>query len=516
MKKLWIVLSAALFLCLYSCEKPPLNNTDPEPEPEPTVTPVDPAAQELEKTYKYVNIFASNYMDLYYLWNKEIASGLKSWKETDDPIEKVRKIRYKDSKGDDIDRWTMVTDDYEGFFGSISGTQKTYGFDWVPAWYTKTTICAVVTYTYADSPAKKAGLKRGDLIVTVNGREMTEQSYSSVYPALISGDTVTVGLSDGSTKTITAKTMYEDPVLLSKVFDCGDKKVGYLVYTSFTLDSCKDLVEVCKSFKAAGVSELILDLRYNGGGFVTTEQVLASMLAPEAEVLAGSVLSTEVYNADLTTYYKQSDVDTNTYFSTKFNLGSKDNPDWLSTEGANIGLDKLYAIVDSGTASASEAILCDLYPYMDITLVGGQTHGKFCSGIPLEGEEFYIDFADVLTEQMGASSVVAGKKYAKNWGLYVMISRFADKNGETRCMPDGLTPDVEVEDEPWDGVQLGNPKETMLAEALKLCGYKATAPATRRNVPALQLDERLETAPHRPDFGLRILMPEQLPNRKDR
>ena len=158
MKKFWIALSAAL--CLYSCEKPPLNNTDPDPEPEPAVTPVDPSAEEKANTYKYVNIFASNYMDMYYLWNKEIASGLKSWKETDDPIEKVRKIRYKDSKGDDIDRWTMVTDDYEGFFGSISGTQKTYGFDWVPAWYTKTTICAVVTYTYAGSPAQKAGLKR--------------------------------------------------------------------------------------------------------------------------------------------------------------------------------------------------------------------------------------------------------------------------------------------------------------------------------------------------------------------
>ena len=510
MKKFWIALSAALCLCLYSCEKPPLNNTDPDPDPDPVVTPEDQAAQERAETYKYVNIFASNYMDLYYLWNKEIASGLNSWKETDDPIAKVQKIRYKDSKGKDIDRWTMVTDDYEGFFGSISGTQKTYGFDWSGVQIEGTQqVVAVVTYTYADSPAKKAGLKRGDIIVSVNGQEMTTQNFSLVYPGLIQGDSVTVGLSDGNTKTITAKTMYEDPVLLSKVFDCGGKKVGYLVYTSFTKDSCKDLVEVCKDFKAAGVSELILDLRYNGGGFVITEQVLASMLAPEAEVTAGSVLSTEVYNADLTTYYKQSDVDTNTYFSTKFNLGSNASPDWLSTEGANIGLDKLYAIVDSGTASASEAILCDLYPYMDITLVGNQTHGKFCSGIPLEGEEFYIDFAEELTKQMGASFVAAGKKYAKNWGLYVMISRFADKNGETRCMPNGLTPDVEADDIPWDGYQLGNPKETMLAEALKLCGYKNSAPAARRSGPAVQLGERLETAPHRPDFGFYIATPRE-------
>ena len=509
MKKNWILLVLlSLGLCFAGCEKqPPVTDTDTDTE-----IPVDPAQsqkeQETLKTRLYVNTFARNYMDLYYLWNAEIAKDLEAWANTDDPIAKVQKIRYKNAKGEDIDKWTMVTDDFDSFYGSVSGTQKTYGFDFFLAMYTENEICAVVTYTYADSPAQEAGLKRGDIILTVNGKAMTPQNYALIYPGLLSGDQLTVGFPDGSTKKITSKEMYENPVLLSKVFNCGSKKVGYLAYTSFTLDSYADLIAACKAFKEAGVSELILDLRYNGGGFVIAEEFLASMLAPEEVVKAGGVLSTEVYNADLTDYFKQQGIDNKTYFKTEYDFKSSDNKTYkFSTADANVGLDKIYAIISSGTASASEAVLCDLYPYMDITLVGEQSHGKYCSGMMLDGEGFYDDYADAITQQMGASFLTEGRKYVKNWGLYVMYSRFADKDGVTRCMPDGLKPDVEIEDKPWDGYQLGDPKETMLEQVLKLCGYQPSAPSSRRSVPAVQPGDRLETAPHRPDFGFYIALP---------
>ena len=98
--------------------------------------------------------------------------------------------------------------------------------------------------------------------------------------------------------------MYEDPILMTKIFDCGGKKVGYLAYQSFTFESSLGLYEVCKEFKKEGISELILDMRYNGGGYVFTEEVLASMLAPEEEVKNGSVFETEVWNDDYMAYYK--------------------------------------------------------------------------------------------------------------------------------------------------------------------------------------------------------------------
>lgn len=501
----------------------PLNNEENQEQEQQQEQQPELTKEEIEQknTYLYVNTFARNTMNLYYLWNEEIKDDLDAWKDSEEPIAKVAAIRYHTGTGKsrvDVDRWTSLYDDFSAFYGSVTGTQKTYGFDFTLYPYDSqyTTACAVVTYVYADSPASNAGIKRGDVILKVNGKTMSlttnvsgyvtlsKEATNIIYNELMGGDKLDAELPDGTKFSMNSVEMYENPVLLSKVFDCGGKKVGYLVFTSFTLEACKDLVRVAKEFKAEGVRELILDLRYNGGGFVFTEEVLASLLAPEAEVKAGSVLSTEVYNAELTAYFQQNHEDTKSYFSTDFVLNKgKENEYSFSTADANIGITKLYAIIESGTASASEAILCDLFPYMDITLVGQQSHGKYCSGVMMEGPDFYDDYAN----QMDDATVKKGKKYTANWGLYVMYSRFADKNGETRCMPDGLTPDTEVEDDPLDGYQLGDPQETMLAKALELAGYTSKSPASRKVKSTRTNLKPLEGIdPFRPEFGMRIVL----------
>ena len=514
MKRLWISVILILSLGLLdACQKQgPVHEEENQEE------------IELQNTYLYVNTFARNTMNLYYLWNAEIADAINAWKDTDEPIGKVADIRYHTGTGSnrvDVDRWTKLYDDFSAFYGTVTGNKKTYGFDFALYGYDDETVCAVVTYTYADSPARKAGLQRGDVIVTVNGKTMTRASSGTgqlsqeaidiVYNELMGGDKSKLGLLryDASVDKYTQMTlsmdsveMYEDPVLLSKVFDCGGKKVGYLVFTSFTLEACKDLVRVAQEFKAEGVKELILDLRYNGGGFVITEGVLASLLAPEEAVRNGSVLSTEVYNARLTDYFNKNGEDTNTYFRTEytFNVGEPDEYT-LQIADANIGITKLYAIVASGSASASEAVLCDLFPYLDITMVGKQTHGKYCSGLMMEGPDFYESYDD----QLSSSTVKNGKKYTENWGLYVMYSRFADKNGETRCMPSGLIPDVEANDDPLDHFALGDPQETMLAATLKLAGYQAKAPTARKaDSKRLPIEQLEEIDSFRPEFGMRI------------
>ena len=525
MKKFWIslILTLPLWLVPTGCEKP--DNPGKEQEQKPVEKEEKPQENlELKNTYLYVNTFARNSINLYYLWNKEIKSELDAWKDTEEPIAKVAAIRYHTGVGSnrvDVDRWTKLYDDFSAFYGSVTGNRKTYGFDFVIYGYDDETVCVVVTYTYADSPASKAGLQRGDVIVQVNGKTMTRASSGAaqlsqeaidiINKELLGGNKVELGLLryDAAKEKYASKTlsmeaveMYEDPVLLSKVFDCGGKKVGYLVFTSFTLEACEKLIKVAADLKAEGVGELILDLRYNSGGFVMTENVLASLLAPEANVLAGDVLSTEVFNDQLAKYYADKKIDTNTYFTTEFvlNKGQADEHKF-SSAGANIGITRIYAIVDSGTASASEAIICDLYPYMDITLVGRKTHGKYCSGVMMEGPDFYEDYKD----QMDAATVTRGKKYTNNWGLYVMYSRFADKNGETRCMPDGLTPDVKVDDNPLDLCQLGDPDETMLAATLKLAGYVSKSPAARKaDIERLPIDRIEGIDPFRPEFGMRI------------
>ena len=472
-----------LGLCFAGCDK---QSTQPE-------------QTEQQKTWFYANTFAFNRINQYYLWKSEIEDDLNSWLTTEEPIGKVKSIRYKD------DGWTMLTDDFASFYGNVSGHHKTYGFDYLLSRYGSDRVAILVACTYADSPARKAGLKRGDVITLLDGNPIPFNDYSSVISqALRNSDRLTLGLQTGASIQLESKEMYENPVLLSKVFDCAGKKVGYLMYTNFTLDSYKDLIDACLGFKKAGIRELILDLRYNNGGFNLAEQFFASMLAPEAEVQAGSVLSTEIYNDELMQEYREAGIDTNTYLETEYKFTTTDGKKYeFSTAGANVGVDKIYAIVSTGTASASEALLCELFPYLDITLVGAKTHGKYCSGLIMQGPEFYKSAAKQLREK--GIDPDEGQRYTDNWGIYVMCSRFADKNGETRCMPDGLTPDFAVADNPQDGFALGDPQETMLARALSLCGYMSASPrsltTSAPKVAPILLEDK------RPGFGVYLQCP---------
>ena len=61
-----------------------------------------------------------------------------------------------------------------------------------------------------------------------------------------------------------------NPIQLSKVIESGGTKVGYLMYNQFTQGFDDDLNKVFSNYIAEGVDELVLDLRYNGGGLVSS------------------------------------------------------------------------------------------------------------------------------------------------------------------------------------------------------------------------------------------------------
>lgn len=449
----WICALVAVAGVMAGCEKP-----SPVPE---EYRGLD---EETRAQRKYVNLFAWNAMNTYYLWRDEVSAALEKWGDWDEPIQKVADVRYKDAQGHDIDRWTMLTDDFSSFSGGVSGHTRTNGMDFVLYYadQAKTRICAVVTYTYAGSPAEKAGLKRGDVILTLDGQEMTPDNYQElVRDRLLGGGTVKAGLRGGGTVTLTAVDMYEDPVQTACVLENAlGRKVGYLHYTSFTLDSCDDLVEAFRGFTQAGIDDLVLDLRYNGGGYIITEEVLASLVAPVREVEAKSILSREIYNATLT---KEIGADT-TFFRTDFSFRDGGETHVVSTQGANPDLPRLYVLATGSSASASESLVCCLKPYMDVILLGNRTSGKYCAGVMLEASSWYAGVKDNLEE----GEYEKAKPYVDNWGLYVMYARYADRDGVTLSMPDGIAPDYEVNDNPLDGYPLGDPRETMLAAALEL------------------------------------------------
>jgi hypothetical protein len=142
---------------------------------------------------------------------------------------------------------------------------------------------------------------------------------------------------------------------------------------------------------------------------------------------------------------------------------------------------------------------------MDITLVGAQTHGKFCTGWLFRGPDFYKETADESREK--GVDPDEGKRYTENWALYLMYARFADKDGVTRCMPDGLTPDYAVKDNPKNPCPLGDPQEDMLARALALCGYPTPAPAAHSQALSKADDTPVLQDYDRPGFGVYLKLP---------
>ena len=487
-------------LIFSSCEKEPVNsgnennnNNNNQEQQGQQGQEGQQGQQETNWTYYYANYFEYEYMDYYYLWRKETDDAFKSWQTDDDPIAKIKSLRYKDADGNDIDKWSQATNDYESFVGGVSGVTTTYGYSVMFFYYDEayTQLCAIIEYVYPGSPAAAAGLKRGDVIVKVNGNTISYDpllaDLNRSYDAMMNSSTCTITLSTGDEKTMTAVEMIENPVLLYKVFNDGDKKIGYLHYTSFTLESCPYLIEACKFFKAEGVKELILDLRYNGGGYVIAEELLMSMLAPQAAVDSKAVFEKEIYNETYGADLLEEGETGETRFKTVHEFRDDDgNLRSYSTADANIGLEKLYAIVSKNSASASEALLCCLMPFTPVVLIGDEhTYGKYTAGYIIGSDDYFNNIKNYYTQNQASLDKAkvqealdfanGGLKYASNWGLYVMFARYADRDGYTKCMPNGIPVDVQVKDDLKDGRQLGDSRETMLRAALKNAGMNLSA-----------------------------------------
>lgn len=455
----------------------------------------------------WANQFASDILSSYYYWNEEIAKDLLKLdpNTNQNPIKTVSEIKYHEGKKV-IDKWTSLIRNMHQFQEGISGINTTYGFQ--PVTYLlkegSNECVSAIAYVHKNSPAAKVGLKRGDIIYMVNGEKLTTENLSALFESSsvtlslakleVSGGERNIVPSDKNVE-LTAVQMYEDPILLDSIYEIGNKKVGYLAYSSFDLNSIPRLIEISKKFKAKGVKELILDFRYNGGGYVITENAMASMYAPQQDVEARKVFEKEKYNKEMTALNKKEGDNGETLFKTEYKF--KDTNGKLvsvSTQGANIGIDKVYGLITKNSASASEALLGGLMPYLDVELIGQPSHGKYCTGWMISAKDAY----NVVPEAI------------KDWGIYVMVSIYQNAAGQTPCMPDGLQPTIKATDDPMFPTQLGDVNEEMLKTALMRAGKNYDRPQTR----SAQLTNTLKVVegPHGASFGKRIMIPEEFLN----
>ncbi len=155
---------------------------------------------------------------------------------------------------------------------------------------------ARILYVLPNSPAEEAGIKRGDWIIASNGTPITANNYRQLLScgakAALSTmiyDNITDDFIEGNDINITAaRSVENNPIFLDTVYTHGSKKIGYLVYNSFVTGKngyadkgyLAEMVKCFEHFKAQNVNQFILDLRYNGGGYIDCSQWLGTGLAP--------------------------------------------------------------------------------------------------------------------------------------------------------------------------------------------------------------------------------------------
>jgi carboxyl-terminal processing protease len=346
---------------------------------------------------------------------------------------------------DDIDKWSFIVDNSKTIDDWISGISETMGYDFMLGRIASTdTLFGFVRYIYKGSPAEKAGMKRGDIFVKVNDQKLTVANYQTLLFA-----TLTYKLSfanivnhkiipNDRTVTMTAITMQENPINMDTVFTFNNQKVGYLVYNGFNSDFDLQLNDVIKKFKDAGINQMVLDLRYNGGGSVKTSVYLASM----------------IYGTDKTKLFAKAHYNQGVQASIVSQDGSQAlNDNFENTIAATttkpaapintLNLQKIYIICSDNTASASELLINGLKPYMTVKLVGIPTVGKYVGSITLTDD----------------------KVPSNKWAMQPIVVKFANSLGVSDFV-NGLTPDITAEEDIANLLPFGDPNETLLKAVL--------------------------------------------------
>ena len=365
------------------------------------------------------------------------------------------------------DRFSWYVDDYNDQGASFRGVNDAYGFE-----FNLTKLCescnevlGYVTYVVPNSPAADAEMKRGDFFYKFDGIELNLDNYGVVnnfYNDEITSITLEFNTLENGIivpnnveKTLTIREVVENPVLYSDVItNNAGTKIGYLVYNGFKYTFHEELNNVFGNFKSEGITELVLDLRYNGGGSVLTSAYLASMIyggASESEVFAKLIYNSK--HSDEGGYYP--------FFNSAY-IYDKDGE--YSGSDATLNrlnsLTKLYVITSSSTASASEMIINGLDPYMSVVKIGTTTYGKNVGSITLyDSPDFRKDGAN--TAHTNALQPIVFQIYNK-----------LDQSDYTQ----GFVPDYEVIEYASQIKPFGDVEEPLLKTALDLISGVVSKP----------------------------------------
>lgn len=402
--------------------------------------------------------FLRGWADRYYLWYKEIPATVRM-ADYRDAIGYFNALKTPaltaSGKAKDRFHFTYTTAEWDAL--SNAGEEVGYGLTWSrnAATPPRTWLAAIVE---PGSPAEKAGLRRGDMLTAVDGIDFVNTAGSSGVAAINAGlfpkgvgetHRLTVRRGDAIVDvTLGAAVVASASVKNAKVIDGAGGRVGYLTFDDFNAVAEKQLIDAFAMFKSQGVNDLVIDMRYNGGGLLYIASELAYMVGGPAT--SGKTFERLEYND------KRAPEAPIPFRETAYGFQSP-NPARPGQALPSLGLKRVTVLTTAGTCSASEAVINGLRGVdIQVDIVGDQTCGKPYGFTPVDNcgtTYFSIEFQGVN---------------AKGYGDFA----------------DGFAPTCKVADD-LSRAQ-GDPAEGMLAAALN---YRSSGvcPATRAKAVPMEL-----------------------------
>jgi hypothetical protein len=213
----------------------------------------------------------------------------------------------------------------------------------------------LVSYVYGGSPAQRAGVRRGDVIRSIEGIPVDGPDAPALPPSKRSARLELVSATGEVREVTVARAEYErSAVSVERIIDVAGRRVGYLELHNFDKKADNDFIDAAVRLRAQGIEELVLDLRMNPGGRASTSLHIASAIGGER--LHGKLFERLVHNE------RYRDRDRDLTFSTPL-------------RGA-LSLARIFIIASKDSCSASEGLINGLAPHMEVVTIGGTTCGK--------------------------------------------------------------------------------------------------------------------------------------------
>ncbi len=434
----------SLVLVLFSCKKNPL-------------------AEDISSN-EYVNKWIYDEMSIWYLWNDKLPSQLTYTASPDVFFDKLL-YKYDAQSNPDGDRFSWIQNNYQELLNSLTGVSAgDIGFEY-RAYYIVSGQPEVefrVVYAKRGSDAEAKGIKRGQKIRAVDGTVINENNYRTILSGsgsktlsrvhhVLNPESGEYSLQPMEDVTVQIMTQFaENPILLDSVYPIDNKRIGYLVYNFFARDKGDNsseydlqLMQTLHRLKEQEITELVLDLRYNSGGLVSSAVALGSALVKNNSTQ--NVMMEAKYNALIENRLRIQYGDD--YFKTYFQNSIMQGDNQIALIPM-LNLSTLYVLTGKNTASASELLINSLSPYMDnIILIGDKTYGK----------------------NVGSISIYKENDPNNKWGMQPIVVKFYNSLGNSDFSA-GFSPQAEnaIHEFDYPLVELGNLQEPLLNQAMQL------------------------------------------------